>query len=119
MILEEDKTDLRKTIRNLYPEREVMSRFSVKNPNARFSMHPSTMRETINTLRIVGKQDNTKDKSKKQKGDVNGQVKAYESIINKAISDHILTNQNINDLFSKAQLMEQETKDQEDIYDRQ
>lgn len=33
--------DLRTTIKNLYPDQQIASRFSIKNPHARFSIHPN------------------------------------------------------------------------------
>lgn len=47
-----DGTDM---VKRLYPERQTSSRFSLKNPNARFSQTHDLLRQTIKEFRDFGK----------------------------------------------------------------
>jgi hypothetical protein len=48
------KDDIRGALGHVYPERQTASRFSLSNPNARFSMNPQMLRSTISKFRECG-----------------------------------------------------------------
>ena len=52
--------DMRGVLEQIYPERQSISRFSISNPNARFSMNPDMLRTTINKFKEMGIPDAVK-----------------------------------------------------------
>ena len=42
-----NETNVREMVERLYPERQTTSRFSLKNPNARFTQTHDMLRQTI------------------------------------------------------------------------
>ena len=52
--------DIRGALGHVYPERQTSSRFSLSNPNARFSMNPEMLRSTVSKFRELGIPDSIK-----------------------------------------------------------
>lgn len=113
--------DLRETIRNLYPEQDTTSKFSICNPYARFTMSGTQLRETVKTYRQHGK-DETQDviplqmrRGIEPDKSLAKTMQVYEQIMNVSITGGLAT-QNIDDLFLKAQSLEEQAKEEDDVY---
>lgn len=123
-LLKEDKHDVRATLKTIFPEGRTTSRFSVANPYARFSIAPDTMRETINALKKVGKQE-IKDVIAVAASrvsicnfDFSRSKEACEDIIADTINKKHGLNENITDLFKKAAMLESADDTNPDEYEQ-
>lgn len=59
-VIYQQHEDIRGAIGSVYPERQTSSRFSLSNPNARFSMNPEMLRSTISKFKENGIPDSIK-----------------------------------------------------------
>ena len=65
----ENDDDICQQIRDIYPLRETQSRFSIHNPNTRFSAAPDQMRQTVMLYQKVGKPEQFQIEEEDENGD--------------------------------------------------
>ena len=108
-------------VNSLFPQRETTSRFSIRNPRARFSTAHEDMRKTIKEYQEHGRPaDQLNEDDYGEEEPVGRAMNQHfmsrlnlvahpinEELLNQTMNDTFLTCFNIDDLFMKAEKMEQ------------